>query len=456
MQNYNVKSKMDIRNQKRINNFKKIFQLSLDDLNKIVKDFRSEMRKGLSAEKSSLKMIPAYVDKATGNEKGRFIALDLGGTNLRLLELELRPKGKAIKLAEKKYIIEKEHCCNTQKELFDFIAECIKNFIAGKNPSPSEIWDLGFTFSFPVNQTGIASGILLHWTKGFCAKGVEGKDVVGLLESALSAKGVKNVRVSALVNDTVGTLVSRSYKDRNCDMGVILGTGTNACYREKVSNIIKLKHQAVSREYMIVNMEWGNFNKLKITDYDKLIDNESINPKEQILEKMVSGMYLGEICRVIILDLIKNNLLFEYKAVSCLSKKGIFNTEYMSQVEADNSSRLSRLDKLLKKIGIPESSIKDRQIVKEVCKLVSTRSAYIIASGIAAVIKQIDHAVRNKHTVAIDGSVYEKHPEVSNHIKLALKKIFRNKADKIHIALTKDGSGIGAAVIAAVANKCKM
>ncbi|MFH1441683.1 MAG: hexokinase [Candidatus Omnitrophota bacterium] len=445
-----MKGKIVMQTAKMISNLKKDFSFSLPEIRKLIRNFHDQIKKGLKGEKSSLKMIPSYVDKATGKEKGRFIALDLGGTNLRILELELRPKGKTIKLAEKKYVVEKEYRSNTRKELFDFIAECIKNFIVER---PKGNWDLGFTFSFPIKQTGVASGILLHWTKDFSAKGVRGKDVVSLLESALSAKGVQNVRITALVNDTVGTLVSRSYKDQNCDIGVILGTGTNACYREKISNIIKWKQQDICGQYMIVNMEWGNFNKLKTTIYDKLIDNESINPREQILEKMVSGMYLGEICRVIILCLIKNNLLFGNKALSYFNKKDILKTEYMSEIEADNTSSLSRSGNLLQKIGISESSFKDRALIKKICKLVSVRSASIIAAGIAAIVKQIDPAVRNKHTVAIDGSVYEKHPEVSRHIKSALRKIFGNKADKIHITLTKDGSGIGAAIIAAVVDE---
>jgi len=57
--------------------------------------------------------------------------------------------------------------------------------------------------------------------------------VVSLLNEALSRQGVSNIRLAALVNDTVGTLVSRSYNDPNCDIGIILGTGTNACYRKK-------------------------------------------------------------------------------------------------------------------------------------------------------------------------------------------------------------------------------
>jgi hypothetical protein len=40
-------------------------------------------------------------------------------------------------------------------------------------------------------------------------------------------------------------------------MGVILGTGTNACYSEQTRNITKLKEGSFSGEEMIVNMEWG-------------------------------------------------------------------------------------------------------------------------------------------------------------------------------------------------------
>lgn len=32
---------------------------------------------------------------------------------------------------------------------------------------PSNKRELGFTFSFPVRQTSVSSGILIKWTKGF-------------------------------------------------------------------------------------------------------------------------------------------------------------------------------------------------------------------------------------------------------------------------------------------------
>lgn len=55
--------------------------------------------------------------------------------------------------------------------LFDFIAEALAKFVAtegeGYHPAPGRLRELGFTFSFPVWQTSIASGTLIKWTKGF-------------------------------------------------------------------------------------------------------------------------------------------------------------------------------------------------------------------------------------------------------------------------------------------------
>jgi hexokinase len=64
----------------------------------------------------------------------------------------------------------------------------------------SQAIPLGLTFSFPVEQTAIDSGILLMWTKGFSAKNAVNKDVVGLLQDAFDRKHL-HVKCVALVND---------------------------------------------------------------------------------------------------------------------------------------------------------------------------------------------------------------------------------------------------------------
>jgi hexokinase len=50
---------------------------------------------------------------------------------------------------------------------------------------------LGFTFSFPCRQEGLSKGILTQWTKGFKCEGVEGRDVVELLDEAIKRRKVR-------------------------------------------------------------------------------------------------------------------------------------------------------------------------------------------------------------------------------------------------------------------------
>jgi hexokinase len=388
----------------------------------VIKDFHDEMKRALRKKGSSLKMLPTYVDRPTGNEKGSYIALDLGGTNFRVLTLKLKGSGRISGLRVMKFAIPKKVMKGEGKKLFSFLARSVKKFLS-KGASGL---DLGFTFSFPIKQRSIASGDLVVWTKGFEAKGVVGRDVVVLLKEALSREGLSGIRVSALANDTVGTLVARAYSDRSCDVGVIIGTGTNACYTE-------------SSRHMIINIEWGNFNKLKKTRYDRLLDGQTDNPGCQILEKMVSGMYLGEVVRLVLAELARNGA-FECGSKFCAVFKDPMSlkSEYVSMIEARDASAFAAF------------THGDRRIIREVCDMVSVRAARISAAAMAAVVTKMDPRLLRKHTIAVDGSVYEKHPGFSENIKKALKELFGNKVSRIKLVLSKDGSGKGAAIIAAV------
>lgn len=54
--------------------------------------------------------------------------------------------------------------------------EALAKFVAtddeGSHPRRGRERELGFTFSFPVRQTSIASGTLIKWTKGFSIEDV--------------------------------------------------------------------------------------------------------------------------------------------------------------------------------------------------------------------------------------------------------------------------------------------
>ena len=83
----------------------------------------------------------------------------------------------------------------------DYMATSVGNFITeNTNVSEEECLHLGLTFSFPVEQTALASGTLLTWTKGFSATGAIGEDIVQLLQDAFHRNGVR-VKCVALVND---------------------------------------------------------------------------------------------------------------------------------------------------------------------------------------------------------------------------------------------------------------
>lgn len=420
------------------------FNISDARLKKIVQDFISEMNRGLRAKPCSLKMLPAFVDTPEGREKGDFLAIDMGGTNLRFLKIALLGNGVVRVIKERKIEIEKELMRGKGEKLFDFIAGNLRAFAGDKQ----EI-NAGFTFSFPVKQTGVASGILLNWTKGFSAAGVKGRDVVELLNEAFERKKFKNIRIAALVNDTVGTLLAGKYKQPDCDIALILGTGTNACYRELLSEIPKWRKPYSPREKMIVNIEWGNFNKLYSTKYDKIIDRNSQNPGRQVLEKMVSGMYLGEIARLIICDFVDQKVLLSEAGCGCFEMENTFKTENMSKIEADKTGGLSIVAQVLAQQGVRKSSYKDRLLIKKICARVSLRGALISAAALAAVVMKIDPQLSVRHTVAVDGSVYEKHPHFSRNLKAGLFRLLGKKSRLIRLSLIKDGSGTGAGIAAA-------
>ena len=41
----------------------------------------------------------------------------------------------------------------------------------------------------------------------------------------------------AILNDTTGCLMSCAWKNSKCRIGLIIGTGTNACYLEDIDNV---------------------------------------------------------------------------------------------------------------------------------------------------------------------------------------------------------------------------
>ena len=520
--------------------------------------------------------------------QGLFLAIDLGGTNFRVCSIRLHGNT-TFTLTQLKVAIPKDlMVAKTSKELFAFLAKQIETFLkthhndhfeahirrrltmsAEEGYRDENVFRLGFTFSFPVEQHGINRGKLIRWTKGFDIEDTVGKDVCVLLQEEIDALKLP-VRVAALVNDTVGTLMARSYTSpgkTGTVLGAIFGTGTNGAYVEKLDKITKLANMSMTDgEYeretgeMIVNTEWGSFdNELRVlprTPYDDVLDRESVNPGIQMFEKRVSGMFLGEILRLAILALTQDQdaPLFRdadsssndiHSTTTVADNSPIYeqwgiDTSLLSVVQGDNSNgfRLTR-QALDRDLGIHAASIEDAEAVKILVEAIGKRSARLGAVAIGAIVVatgrlNTSHAPSSSSTAAastippatntvgatlparqhssqilehakagdlsaaatataeklraaaaplietatvapgstshetdtvaeedvvdigVDGSLVEYYPGFEDYLREALREIPEigvRGEKRIRIGIAKDGSGVGAALIALVAGK---
>lgn len=420
-------------NESKFQNIIDSFTIDKVELEQIAAAFRRDIVLGLEGDPlSSFKMLQSYLALPTRDEKGQFIALDFGGTNVRALLIELLGDGEVhvVKKAAKQLVTADYNYISantTAESLFDFIAGLILEVAEeGKE------YLLGHTFSFPSMQTDLNNARLITWTKEFATTGVEGEVVNELLKAALARCGASNIKPVAVINDTVATLLAAAYKKDRTDIGSICGTGHNTAYLESYSGLAKPR--------MILNLESGNFDKLFTNQYDKIIDQRSERPGAQRLEKMVSGKYLGVLFYLAICDA----LGLEDKAIE-------FDGADLSVILADQSQNLNAVRMLMKDKMAIDLDQETCEWVKAIAEMVVIRSARLVATSYIAIIWHIDgDEFMNEHTIAIDGSLFEKMPLYKESMQRAMYEIIGEDAKKISLILENSGSGVGAAIAAAI------
>ncbi|RLM61753.1 hexokinase-3 [Panicum miliaceum] len=433
-------------------------------LRQVVDAMVVEMHAGLASDGGSkLKMLLTFVDALpTGNEEGIYHAIDLVGTIFRVLRVEVGA-GSVVTSRKVELPIPEELTKGTIEELFNFVAIALKDFVE-REDRKDEQKALGFTFSFPVRQTSVSSGSLIRWTKGFSIENAVGKDVAQCLNEALAGSGL-NVRVTALVNDTVGTLALGHYHDEDTVAAVIIGAGTNACYIERTDAIIKCQGLLTNSGGMVVNMEWGNFwsSHLPRTPYDISLDDETQNRNDQGFEKMISGIYLGEIARLVLHRMALESDVFGYAADN-LSIPFTLSTPLLAAIREDDSPDLSEVRRILQEhLKIPDTPLKTRRLVVKVCDIVTRRAARLAAAGIVGILKKLGRdgsgvassgrmrGQPRRTVVAIEGGLYQGYPVFREYLDEALVEIMGEEvARTVALRVTEDGSGVGAALLAAV------
>ncbi|KAH7883041.1 hexokinase [Phlebopus sp. FC_14] len=440
--------------------YESLFTLTPQRMRMIVEAFTETLELGLNKPHQIVPMIPTFVfGWPTGQEKGDFLALDLGGTNLRVCLVTLQGEGK-FEITQTKYRLTEEQKQDDGQKLFDFCAECLKTFVdtnVGDGPGqlkPGQSLPLGFTFSYPCTQERIDHGELIRWTKGFGAPNTEGRDVAQMFKQSLE-KYQLPIQLTALINDTTGTLIASQYVNPRTKIAVIFGTGCNAAYMEHIKDIPKIEHLGIDPAAdMAINCEWGAFDSfehehLPRTKYDSVVDETSNKPGEQAFEKLISGRYLGEILRLVICELIDEGVLFLGQNTYKLEKPYCLDTAFLSLMESDPTDELLMIIGIFTHFFALETTLAERQFFRALAKLIGRRAARLSACGIAAIVNKMGY-LEEGCSVGADGSLYNKYPGFADRVHEGLTDIFGDKGRNIITHHAEDGSGVGSAIIAAM------
>jgi hexokinase len=102
-------------------------------------------------------------------------------------------------------------------------------------------------------------------------------------------------------------------------------------------------------------------------------------------------------------------------------------------------------------LQIRGTSLETRKTVVEICDIVTERSARLAAAGIVGILRKVGRDDRRRRSVvAIDGGLFEHYAAFRECLEGTLVELLGEEAGRsVAVKLTKDGSGLGAALIAA-------
>jgi hexokinase len=229
---------------------------------------------------------------------------------------------------------------------------------------------------------------------------------------------------------------------------------------EDVGSVPKLAHMNLPPGMPVaINCEYGAFDNehvvLPLTKYDHIIDRDSPRPGQQAFEKMTAGLYLGEIFRLALIDLLDSRpgLIFQNQDTSKLRKPYLLDASFLAAIEEDPYENLQETQELFERELNIKPTLAELEMIRRLAELIGTRAARLSACGVAAICKKKN--IESCH-VGADGSVFTKYPHFKARGAQALREILDwapNEKDKVTIMAAEDGSGVGAALIAALTLK---
>jgi len=430
-------------------------------------------------ESSTACMLPSFCHTLpTGQERGTFIALDVGGSTFRVALVELVSRShdtEGMKIKHMTvYKINEEIRRLPATEFFAWMAGNIRTMLhqsQDKRMTQNETVPIGLTWSFPIEQTTYKGGNIQPMGKGFkCHEGVLGQDLGGLIERACRDCGVY-VRVDAIINDSSATLLSQAYMDPTTTMSLILGTGTNAAIYLPVKTVGSDKFGLRDpswfdrAERVIINTEVSMFGKniLETTRWDEQLNRAHHLPDFQPLEYMTTGRYLGEIFRLVIAEAVETCQLFGGIMPQNILEEYSLETSLLAAIEDDTTvGWISSAERVQKEFGLTNiPSPTEMSFLRTAVESISRRATAYIATAIHA-LWSLEHDERDNDSttsVAANGSVVLMYPNfrvrcqnyIADIISANLQSVQSKFKHQLIIQPTHEATILGVAVAVAIA-----
>jgi hexokinase len=245
----------------------------------VYRTLANEFFDALTSVRAGLHGPPSYHRSYLGRPvtvfPGTYGAIDVGGSHVRLAVASVSQNHEVTIISSKKDPVPD---AKTVPEFFSWIAERFLILLAPY----SDVSNVGFTFSYPMQTLSANRGWVQRWTKSVHLPTSPAVDPARSLVQAMAQLG-RPVRVAALLNDTVAAGIAGGH---DVDMGLVLGTGFNlSLYDTDLGEFI--------------NLEVGQCNSPALqaltTSWDRRVDLASANPGQQVAEKQVGGLYLGQL-----------------------------------------------------------------------------------------------------------------------------------------------------------------
>lgn len=131
----------------------------------------------------------------------------------------------------------------------------------------------------------------------------------------------------------------------------------------------------------------------------------SLHGKPDPLQKLVSGLYLGEILRLILCELIDEEVLFLGQDTSQLEIPYALDTTLLSLMESDQTDALLTVIGIFAHFFALETTIEERKFFRALAHLIVVRAARLGACGIAAIVSRMDY-LEEGCLVGVEGSLY--------------------------------------------------